>query len=748
MALLISHRYSPVSRRTPSPKIPRPDRSELIGDLSAGLIAAFLILAYSLSYSALLFPGPTSGMAALSLWSMLIGAVAAGIIVGRFTGLPPLGIGMDTPTMAVFLALCHAIMAAATAQGLSPENAAFHALLGVWLASLFCSATLLVLGWLRLGNIFRFIPYGVVGGFLAATGLLLIIAGVSLVTGKQVELTHFSLEMAAGNLDKLGVALVFAASLLAARRITRSALAVPLVFLFGCVAVTASLSQGLIGSGADGWFLTGTASATAWLPLEAVQSSAINWPLLIGFVPQAAAATVVILLSIVIKISSLEAWRATATDLDKELRLVGAGNLLGAGVGGFSATVVISISQLLTLAGAKTRVAGVIAAVLAGSSLLLPFNLAHWTPIPILGGLVICLGVLQFVGSLYRPLVQGAWVDLGLAVGIMLISIQYGYLTGVVAGIVMSCLIFVYSYGRIGVIRRKVTRASFSSNVQWDARSASILQSEGDAIHIYWLRGYVFFGSSDRVYADIKRATEEQTAHPVRFIVLDCADVSGTDASAILSFAKLSSFCVARGVALVFCGMPKTTKLQLEKSGLLSEGRPHKVFAGRSEALSWCESQVLATAGGAEPPISGDAFGRWLSEEVRTKVPIETLMRYFVKREYESGQSLYAQGEAAETIDIVASGSVDIVHQSVSGSTTLRSMRTHTVIGEMGFFRSRPRAASVLTSGRTVLYTLDRKAYEDMISKDPRLALDFQAFIIRSLSDRVEFANREVSALV
>jgi SulP family sulfate permease len=648
----------------------------------------------------------------------------------------------------VFVALCHSIMSAATQAGLAPVDAAFHALLGVWLASLFCSVMLLVLGWFRLGNIFRFIPYGVVGGFLGATGFLLIIAGVSLVTGKQVDLTRFSAEMAAGNLDKLGVALLFAACLLAARRITRSALAVPLVFLLGCVAVTAALAQGLLGGGGDGWFLTGTASAAPWLPFEALQSSAINWPLLIGFVPQAAAATVVILLSIVIKVSSLEAWRAAATDLDKELRLIGAGNILGAGAGGFSATVVVSISQLLTLAGAKTRLAGIMAAVLAGSSLLFRFDMAHWTPIPILGGLVICLGVLQFVGALYRPLSQGAWVDLGLAVGIMLISIQYGYLSGVIAGIVMSCLIFVYSYGRIGVIRRKVTRASFSSNVQWDTRSASILQSEGDAIHIYWLRGYLFFGSSDRVYIEIKRATEEQKAHPVRFIVLDCADVSGTDASAILSFAKLSSFCVGRGVTLVFSGIPKTSRTQLERNGLLGAGKPHKVFASRSEALAWCESELLAAAGEIEHPISRDAFGLWLSEEVHTKVPVETLMRYFARREYESGQSLYAQGDPAETIDIVASGSVDIVHQSVAGSATLRSMKTHTVIGEMGFFRYRPRAASVLTSGRTVLYTLNRQAYEDMIRDDPRLALDFQAFIIRSLSDRVEFANREVSALV
>jgi SulP family sulfate permease len=747
MALLTSVRSSLSSLRPPL-RIPRPNRSELIGDLSAGVIAAFLILAYSLSYSALLFPGPMNGMAALSLWSMLIGAVATGIIVGWFTGLPPLGVGMDTPSMAVFMALSHSIMATATSQGIGPADAAFHALLGVWLASLYCSVMLLVLGWLRLGNIFRFIPYGVVGGFLGATGFLLIIAGISLVTGKQVELTHFSAEIAGGNLDKLGVALVFAASLLAARRLTRSALAVPLVFLLGCIVVSVLLTRGVIGTGGDGWFLTDTAGATAWLPLDAVQSSVINWPLLAEFVPQAAAATVVILLSIVIKISSLEAWRADATDLNKELRLIGAGSILGAGAGGFSATVVVSISQLLTLAGAKTRFAGVIAAILAGSSLLLHFDLAHWTPIPILGGLVICLGILQFVGSLYRPLSQGAWVDLGLAVGIMLISIQYGYLSGVVAGIIMSCLIFAYSYGRIGVIRRKVTRASFSSNVQWDARSASILQSEGDAIHIYWLRGYVFFGSSDRVYAEIKRATEEQKGQPVRFIVLDCADVMGTDASAILSFAKLSSFCVERRVTLVFCGMPKTSLIQLQKSGLLREGKPHRVFASRSEALSWCEGQVLAAAGAAERPNSGDGFGRWLSEEVRTQVPIETLMRYFVRREYESGQSLYAQGDPAETIDIVASGSVDIVHQSLSGPTVLRSMKTHTVIGEMGFFRSRPRAASVLTSGRTVLYTLNRQAYEEMIRDNPRLALDFQAFIIRSLSDRVEFANREVSALV
>ena len=66
----------------------------------------------------------------------------------------------------------------------------------------------------------------------------------------------------------------------------------------------------------------------------------------------------------------------------------------------------------------------------------------------------------------------------------------------------------------------------------------------------------------------------------------------------------------------------------------------------------------------------------------------------------------------------------------------------------MGFFRGVPRAASVVAEGPTVIYRLTRDAFDKMLAEDPTAAAALHKLIIKLLSDRLEFANREISALL
>jgi SulP family sulfate permease len=72
----------------------------------------------------------------------------------------------------------------------------------------------------------------------------------------------------------------------------------------------------------------------------------------------------------------------------------------------------------------------------------------------------------------------------------------------------------------------------------------------------------------------------------------------------------------------------------------------------------------------------------------------------------------------------------------------------HTVVGEMGFYRHVPRTASVIAEVPTVVYRLRREDFDRMQAADPEAAAALHKLIIRLLSDRLEFANREISALL
>jgi SulP family sulfate permease len=75
-------------------------------------------------------------------------------------------------------------------------------------------------------------------------------------------------------------------------------------------------------------------------------------------------------------------------------------------------------------------------------------------------------------------------------------------------------------------------------------------------------------------------------------------------------------------------------------------------------------------------------------------------------------------------------------------------MTVGTVVGEMGFFRKQPRAASVVAEEAAVVYVLSRAAYDRLMAVDAPTGTAFLQFVIRALADRVDGSNREIAALL
>lgn len=75
-------------------------------------------------------------------------------------------------------------------------------------------------------------------------------------------------------------------------------------------------------------------------------------------------------------------------------------------------------------------------------------------------------------------------------------------------------------------------------------------------------------------------------------------------------------------------------------------------------------------------------------------------------------------------------------------------MTQRTVVGEMGFFRNQTRSASVSAITPVLLYTLTRDAYERMQQENPVTAHRFLMYLIRVLSDRLEFTNGALTSVL
>ncbi|MGI9386456.1 MAG: SulP family inorganic anion transporter, partial [Methyloligellaceae bacterium] len=690
----------------------------------------------------------------LGLSALLTGTVVTGVIVALTTTLAPADAGPDTPAVAVMSVLAASIAAHFSAAGLSDEMAVIHVMIAITISTLFTGLVLFGLGALRLGIWLRFVPYPVIGGFLAASGWLLITGGVEVMTGVApgLSLTALGALFEPDHLPQFAVGLLFAVSVFVIRRQFDSFLVLPLTF-FAFVIVLDSVLLGFgfadSSGGEESWFLRGMGPLELWVPVAAISKFGIDWLLIAQNAAEIGAVCGVTAVSMLLDVSSLEVARQKSADLDKELRTNGIANVVAGMLGGVAGNLSLNGSILINEAGAVSRASGVFAALVCGLVLLFGADVATLIPVPLLGGLLAYLGLVILKEGLVRSPAQRSGTDLLLAAAIMAVIVYSGYLLGVVLGVIGACLLFAFSYSRIGVVRRYLTRAEFASDVERSPGEARYLHEYGQRVHVFWLSGFIFFGSSNGLFEQVRTRMDQQAgkAAATTFLILDFGGVPGLDTSAVLSLVKLKNYCEERGTILVFSGLTEQMKASFDGAGFFDDGVLHRAFDDRNEALEWCENMLLEDYNVAK--ASDSTFEEWLAGELGEGVDVARMTSYFERHEYTAGDSIFEQGAPSDSLDMLASGGVAIIIRDQQGRPRrLRRMAGQTVIGEMGFYRDMPRGAGVVAEEASILYRLTRSAFDRMQRDDPDIASAFHRMIIRLLSDRLDFANREIAALI
>ncbi len=426
----------------------------------AGALGSVVLIANIVSFGALMFPGELSAGTSTAIWAMLIGSCVGGALIALTTSSPPMASGIDSPTGVVMVLLSAGAGTATLAAGGSTQAAVNVVMVLFVIATVMSGVLLSCLGLLRWGLVLRFVPYFVIGGFLAATGFLLVTGGLRMTTGRAPNFASLTAPWSMMEATRLLVALAALAILVAVRRWAKSPFAMPVAIL--SMAICGALVLRVLGYGTaeQGWYFASLGSLAPWSPFIAARD--LQPMLVVSFLPELVAVMLITLTSLVTKVSSLELLRQRSADLNRELWTHGVASLAAAPAGGISVTLQPGISRLLEEVHG-TRISGVVCSLILGAVALGNIDLLSLIPLPIVAGLVFFLGYTFIVDALWRSCAQRAWSDLLLALAIMGVCVQFGYIFGVLAGIVAACLLFATSYARTGVIRRHLTRAQFSS---------------------------------------------------------------------------------------------------------------------------------------------------------------------------------------------------------------------------------------------------------------------------------------------
>lgn len=184
----------------------------LLPSLTVGLLVSIMSIGTIVSLAALIFSGSLSSFLAGGIGLVLFGALVMGIVVALTTSLPGMiAIPQDTPAAILALVASGISFAMRSAQ---PQAVYVTVLAAIALTSLLMALILLLLGRFRASGFVRYIPYPVVGGFLAGTGWLLAKGAFGVMLGMPLTLANLSLTFTIGKIVDWLPGVVFAIVLL------------------------------------------------------------------------------------------------------------------------------------------------------------------------------------------------------------------------------------------------------------------------------------------------------------------------------------------------------------------------------------------------------------------------------------------------------------------------------------------------------------------------------------------------------
>lgn len=746
--------------------------SRLLPSLSLGLVVGALDIAFEVSFAALIFSGDLSGYMARGIGMTLFAAMVVSLVMAVTSSLPGVvALPQDSP--AALLAVAAAAILASMPATATAESTFFTIVATIALASLVSGLFFLLLGQLRQGNLVRYIPYPVIGGFLAGTGWLLFNGGFGVAADLSLSLGSLATLFQPDMLLRWLPSLLFAILLLLILRRRSHFLILPALIAAAIGLFYAVL--GLSGLSVDeacarGWLLGPFPEGALWQPLTPAALQQVEWPLVLGQMGGVGTLLVIGVVSLLLNASGLELVARRGVDLNRELKSAGLANCLaGLGGGGPTGYHALSLSALSYRGGIPSRWVGVTVAMVLGSMLFLGPAILVYFPKPVLGGLVIFLGLDFMVEWLYDGWSKLSKADYAIVVLIMVAMITIGVLEGVGLGIVLAVILFAVEYSRVRVVRHELSGATFQSNVDRPRLYQQLLRQKGEWLYILELQGFLFFGTANRLLDRVRQRLQKPGAPKLRWVVLDFRRVSGLDASAELSFVKMKQLARAHDLVLVFTDLAPRVRQQLEKEVLGDEDRATwRVFADLDRGVEWCEAQMIQVfeSVGLAPKRRNvmRQLEEFLSRSARCsgwqdliaqdappaeEASVHSALTYMERMEVEAGEVLVRQGERFQGLYFVESGQVTIQVEAEDGRTVrLRTKGADTIAGETGLYLGTPAEASVVAEERSTIYALSTEALQCMEAEDPEMAAAFHRFIAQDLSARLQDTTRTLRALM
>lgn len=101
---------------------------------------------------------------------------------------------------------------------------------------------------------------------------------------------------------------------------------------------------------------------------------------------------------------------------------------------------------------------------------------------------------------------------------------------------------------------------------------------------------------------------------------------------------------------------------------------------------------------------------------------------------FKEGQSLFRQGDVADSAYIIVCGTADVVLETPNGSVTVASVGENDIVGEIAILCDVPRTATITATSELSALRITKQLFFRMVSDFPDIAVN----VMRVLAHRLE----------
>ena len=526
-------------------------KEQFIKDVVAGIIVAIIALPLSIALALASGVTPEKG---------IYTAITAGFVIS-FLGGSRVQIAGPTAAFATIVA------------GIVAKNG----MDGLIIATLLAGVILIVMGFLRLGNLIKFIPYTITTGFTSGIAVTIFIGQIKDFLGLAVVSEEPLIE----TMDKLKAVFAFIGTINWQAVIVG---AVCMVILIGwpylpgfCKRIPPSLIAVLVSifmvSGLNMNVNTIGDLYEISNKLPGISLPAVSLNTVRNVLPDAF--TIAILAAIESLLSCVVADSMVNSRHRSNMELIaqGAGNITSALFGGIPATGAIARTAANVKNGGRTPIAGMVHAVTLLLILVVLMPYAALIPMPAIAAI---LFMVAYNMSEWRKFVRlcrtAPKSDIVVLVTTFVLTVVFDLVVAIEVGILMAAILFMKRMSDV----TEVEGWKYVDDED-DADSLSLREVPKNTV-VYEVSGPLFFGAADKI---LKITLDDK----INCLVLRMRSVSAIDATAMHNMEQLYSDCEKKNIKLVFSHVNEQPMNVMRKSGFIEKVGNENFCAHIDDAL-------------------------------------------------------------------------------------------------------------------------------------------------------------------